>query len=224
MFARVAASFVFLAVMASRASGCDLALALAVDISGSVDQREFDIQMLGLAEGLRDPEVTEALVRNQAALMLVQWTGSSRQAVAVPWTRIGTEADVLALARQIETTARRWAIYSTAIGEALQLTAAQFPDVADCERRVIDVSGDGPSNEGVDPKDVRPGLLEQRITVNALVIEETLAGLRDYYQSNVILGPGAFVVIANSFKDYPERMREKLRRETERQLSFLSDE
>jgi Ca-activated chloride channel family protein len=156
--------------------------------------------------------------------MLVQWTGSSRQAVSVPWTRIASIEDVEALAAAIVASQRHWAIYSTAIGEALEFTAAQFADVAECQRRVIDVSGDGPSNEGVDPRDVRAGLIAQDITVNALVIEESLQGLRDYFRDSVIAGPGAFVVIANSFRDYPERMREKLRRETERQLSLMMDQ
>lgn len=202
-------------------SACELALALAVDISGSVDAREFDIQMQGLAAGLTDPEVSEALVRNRAAIMLVQWTGTSRQAVSVPWTRIGSAADVAALATAISGTRRRWERFSTAIGEALLFTARQFDHVPDCQRRVIDVSGDGPSNEGPDPRNLRADMLAQGITVNALVIEENLSGLRDYFRESVIVGPGAFVVIANSFKEYPERMRDKLRRETERQLSLL---
>ncbi len=210
-----------LALLPAPGWACELALVLAVDISGSVDEREYEIQMRGLAEGLSDPEVSEALVRNRAAVTLVQWTGSTRQAVSVPWTRIASPGDVAALAERIEGTPRLWSIYSTAIGEALLYSAATFGEVPNCERRVIDVSGDGPSNEGVDPRDLRDGLLRDRITVNALVIEDGVTGLRDYYRQNVILGPGAFVVVANSFRDYPDRMREKLRRETERQLSML---
>ena len=203
-------------------NACDLALALAVDISGSVDEREFEIQMRGLAEGLRDPEVSEALVRNRAAVMLVQWTGTARQAVSVPWMRVSTPGDLTSLADRIEATPRLWSIYSTAIGEALLFTAAEFSQVADCTRRVIDVSGDGPSNEGIEPADLHAALGQEGITVNALVIEEGVTGLRDYYRQNVIAGPGAFVLVANSFRDYPARMREKLRRETERQLSMLA--
>ena len=215
-------TLVGLSRLAAPVRACDLALALAVDISGSVDAAEFEIQMRGLAEGLRDPEVAEALARGQAAVTLIQWTGSSRQAVAVPWTRVTSPVEVAALAARIEATGRIWAIYSTAIGEALQFTAASFAEVPDCERRVIDVSGDGPSNEGVEPADVRASLTGQRITVNALVIEDGVRSLREYFRKNVIVGPGAFVVVANSFADYPDRMREKLRRETERQLSLLS--
>lgn len=217
----LSAALLALALAAGPGRACELALALAVDISGSVDAREFDIQMQGLAAGLADPEVADALVRNRAAVLLVQWTGTSRQAVSVPWTRVASQGDVAALAATISGTGRRWESFSTAIGEALQFTAGQFADVADCQRRVIDVSGDGPSNEGPDPRNLRADLLAQGITVNALVIEENLSGLRDYFRESVIVGPGAFVVIANSFKEYPDRMRDKLRRETERQLSLL---
>ena len=70
------------------AQACDLALALAVDVSGSVDSREYGIQMQGLAHALRDPIISEALVRGDSRLMLVQWTGASRQQVTIPWTRI----------------------------------------------------------------------------------------------------------------------------------------
>ena len=67
------------------AQACDLALVLAVDVSGSVDAEEYRIQMDGLAEALRDPIVSEALVRAEAHLMLVQWTGATRQMVTLPW-------------------------------------------------------------------------------------------------------------------------------------------
>ena len=72
--------------------------ALAVDVSGSVDSNEYRVQMDGLAAGLRDPIVSEALVRGQAQLMLVQWTGSSRQQVTIPWTRIDSFAASLRMA------------------------------------------------------------------------------------------------------------------------------
>ncbi|MEL7203729.1 MAG: DUF1194 domain-containing protein, partial [Pseudomonadota bacterium] len=68
------ASLLFAAVPAR---ACDIALVLAVDVSGSVDNTEFRIQMDGLAEGLRDPSVSEALVVGEAAIMVLQWTGTT---------------------------------------------------------------------------------------------------------------------------------------------------
>ena len=198
---------------------CDLALALAVDISGSVDPNEYQIQMQGLADALRDSIVGEALVRSEAAVMLVQWTGSSRQDVTIPWTRIRSFEDAEALARRIEAAPRRWRNFSTAIGDALSFTLDQWSFAPDCKRKVIDVSGDGVSNEGIDPLSVRAALRSAGITVNALAIGGNDLDLTAYFWENLILGEGAFVVTANSFKDYPESIRKKLIRETTAQIS-----
>jgi Ca-activated chloride channel family protein len=201
------------------AQACELALALAVDVSGSVDPVEYNIQMQGLANALRDSVVSEALVRAEAAVILIQWTGNSRQEVSVPWTRLRSFEDVQALAKRVETAPRRWRNFSTAIGEALRFTLEQFDTAPDCKRRVIDVSGDGPSNEGAEPRAMHPALQVAGITVNALAIEEDADDLTGYFWENLIRGEGAFVVTANRFEDYPAQIRRKLLRETTKQLA-----
>ncbi|WWR46949.1 DUF1194 domain-containing protein [Roseovarius sp. S88] len=211
--------FVFLLCAALRARACEIALVLAVDVSGSVDNNEYRIQMQGLADGLRDASVSEALVAQEAAVMVLQWTGSSRQRAVTPWTRM-TDFDVLeGFATRVETAPRVWRNFSTAIGEALAFASAQFADVPNCERWVIDISGDGSSNEGVDPKDVHNVLSISNIVVNALVIEGAEPQITEYFWENVILGNGAFVITANSFEDYPNRMQRKLLREVTKQIS-----
>lgn len=207
------------ATVVSPVLACDLALALAVDVSGSVDQKDFQTQMQGLADGLRDGVVSEALVKSSASVMLVQWTGSTRQIVSIPWVQISSFTDVESLARRIETTERTWRNYSTAIGEALIFTAAKFDQVPTCKRRVIDVSGDGVSNEGIELIVTMPQLRAKSITVNALVIEESNPGLTEYFWENVIGGAGAFVVTANGFDQYPAKMRQKLLREISKQIA-----
>ena len=77
---------------------CGLALLLAVDVSGSVDREEYAIQMIGLADALRDGIVADALVSQQANVSLLQWTGSTRQIQSIPWTSIKSHSDVIALA------------------------------------------------------------------------------------------------------------------------------
>jgi Ca-activated chloride channel homolog len=203
-------------------SACDLALALAVDVSGSVDPHEYRIQMDGLVAGLRDPVVSEALVRGQAQLMLTQWSGSSRQQVTLPWTRIDSFAALDSFARQISAAPRPWRNFSTAIGEALAHAAASFDQVPDCTRRIIDLSGDGLSNEGQDPRTMHPQLRAAGIIVNAIAIEESEKDLTAYYYENVILGEGAFVITASDFADYPAQIRRKLLREVARQTASLS--
>ncbi len=209
-----------IATLPLSALACDLALALAVDVSGSVDPTEYHTQMQGLADALRDGVVSEALVKAEAAVMLVQWTGTSRQHLTIPWRRIHTFSDVEAISAEIESAPRHWRNFSTAIGEALQFTLAEWSNAPVCKRNIIDVSGDGVSNEGVQPSSLHPVLTRAGITVNALAIEESEEDLTGYFWTNVIWGgEGAFVVTANSFEDYPDRIRQKLIRETTAQIS-----
>jgi len=198
---------------------CDLALVLAVDVSGSVDEQEYRVQMDGLATALRDGIVTDALVDQKARITLVQWSGSSRQVQSIPWTTIRDASDVAGLANAIESDPRHWRNYSTAVGEALALSIDLFEEVFDCKRRVIDVSGDGISNEGPLPATFRPFLRAQNITVNALAIETDDADLTAWFFENLIHGEGAFVITAAGFEDYPAQIRRKLQRETTRQIS-----
>ncbi|NOD47943.1 MULTISPECIES: DUF1194 domain-containing protein [unclassified Ruegeria] len=207
--------------LAPAALACDLALALAVDVSGSVDSSEYRIQMDGLATGLRDPIVSEALVQGQAQLMLVQWTGSSRQQITIPWTRIDSFAALDRFADQVSADPRIWRNFSTAIGEALQTTLDSFEPVSHCARHLIDLSGDGVSNEGVEPTQVHAALRDRGVVVNALAIEESEPDLTAYFFENVIVGEGAFVVSAAGFADYPERIRRKLLREVTQQTAEL---
>ncbi|KIC16984.1 DUF1194 domain-containing protein [Leisingera sp. ANG-Vp] len=204
-----------------RAAACDLALVLAVDVSGSVDASEYRIQMDGLAAGLRDGVVSEALVKGRAQVMLMQWSGETRQEVTLPWASVRSFADVEALARRIEQAPRPWRNYSTAVGEALFLALEQFAAVTQCKRKVIDISGDGFSNEGVEPREAHGALSALGVTVNAIAIEQSEPDLTAYFFENVIRGEGAFVVTAASFADYPSRIRRKLVREVARQTAAV---
>ncbi len=202
--------------------GCDLALILAVDVSGSVDPEEYRIQMDGLAEALRDGVVVEALMDAEAWVTLVQWTGSSRQDASIGWTQMSSFAEIDAFASLVSQDPRVWRNYSTAIGEALEFSLETFDGAPDCRRKVIDVSGDGVSNEGTEPRDVHRALRAAGVTVNAVVIETDEKDLTSYFWENVIIGEGAFVMTASGFEDYPDRIRRKLQRETVRQLSDLN--
>jgi Ca-activated chloride channel family protein len=200
---------------------CDLALVLAVDVSGSVDPSEYTTQMKGLALALRDGVVAAALVEQQAQVALVQWSGSSRQEQSLPWTQMNDFADVAAFAQAVDAAPRRWRNFSTAMGEAVQLSVGLFHQVAACKRRVIDVSGDGESNEGIEPAQLRALLDQQSVVVNGLAIETDDADLTAYFYENLIWGEGAFVITANGFADYPAQIKRKLQRETLKQVSML---
>ena len=200
---------------------CDLALVLAVDVSGSVDRAEYNTQMQGLATGLRDGIVVDALIDQSAKVTLIQWSGSTRQRQTVPWVQIGSYADVLSLADRIANDPRVWRNFSTAVGEVLDASLAALEDVSDCTRKVIDVSGDSVSNEGVTPQSIHPALKAQGVIVNGLAIETDQTDLTAYFFGSLIMGEGAFVVTANGFEDYPAQIKRKLQRETTKQLSSL---
>jgi Ca-activated chloride channel family protein len=205
------------------AEACDLALVLAVDVSGSVDTEEYRIQMEGLAAALQDGTVIDALVDAQAMVTLIQWTGSSRQRQTVPWMQMADAQDVAAFAAEVAADRRVWRNYSTAIGEALVVAEGALDEVAHCRRKVIDVSGDGISNEGIAPAERRAALTAKGIVVNALAIETDEDDLTGWFYENLIWGEGAFVVTANGFEDYPEQIRRKLQRETTRQISGIDE-
>ena len=200
---------------------CDLALVLAVDVSGSVDPQEYRIQMDGLAAALRNGIVAEALIDQEAKVTLIQWTGSSRQKQTLPWTTMSDFDDVFQFADRIEDSPRVWRNFSTAIGEALDISRTSFAHVPDCRRRVIDVSGDGPSNEGAEPRTQHAFLRSADITVNGLAIETDDDDLTAYFFENLIIGEGAFVETAWGFEDYPRAILRKLQRETTRAAAEL---
>ena len=200
---------------------CEVALMLAVDGSGSVDPNEYRIQMEGLAAGLVDRAVSGALVAGRSKVALMQWTGTSRQTVVIGWQEMRDDLDVIAFANEVATVPREWRNFSTAIGEALLLSLPHFAQVPECERHVVDISGDGPSNEGRVPNAVWPELKAAGVTVNALVIEASVPGLTRYFESDVITGPAADAVTANTFEDYPAEIRRKLLRELTKPLAAL---
>ncbi|QUJ76888.1 DUF1194 domain-containing protein [Sulfitobacter albidus] len=198
---------------------CDLALVLAVDVSGSVDRREYRIQMDGLAAALGDGTVVDALIEAQARVTLIQWSGASRQRQTIPWRAVENADDVARFADEVANNPREWKNYSTAVGEAVGLALEVLREVEGCRRRVIDVSGDGVSNEGVLPQVHRPALSARGVTLNALAIETDDDDLTAWFFENLIHGDGAFVITANGFEDYPAQILRKLQREVTRQVS-----
>ncbi len=193
------------------ARACAVALVLAMDVSGSVDNEEYALQMNGLSDALGDPLVTEALVNAKALVALVQWSGRSRQQVSIPWTAIETRADVMALRSRVVGVKRAYRNYATAIGEVLEHAIDLLKEIPrPCDRRVIDVSGDGESNEGKRPVHTRARLDLEDITVNGLAIRGSEPNIVAYFRERVIHGPAAFLEIADGYEDYPRAIRRKL--------------
>lgn len=205
---------------------CAVALALALDISSSVNAQEYNIQKGGLAHALRDPSVREVILNppGSVALLAYEWSGWQQQDVIADWALIETPTDLDAFADQLDQHYRDYAEFSTAIGKALTFGADQFDRLPfRCARRVIDVSGDGVNNEERAPDDPRVRARLRGITVNALVISGASPPPARYYRDHVIFGPGAFMMVArNGFKDYPELIKGKLLRELQ-QMLFIGE-
>ncbi|KIN64396.1 Von Willebrand factor type A domain protein [Sulfitobacter noctilucicola] len=227
MKAALALAFCMNTIALEAFADCRQALALGLDVSGSVDAREYRLQMGGLATALDAPRVREKLMAMPSApvrLMIFEWSGPSDQSVVVPWTEISDEAVLDAVILTLSETERRDASPGTALGVAMregQLHLARQPD---CWKRTLDISGDGKSNLGPRPRDVRDRITASGITINALVIgvddpntgdirQAEIAELSSYFRAEVILGPDAFVQTAIGFADYARAMTEKLIRE-----------
>ncbi len=215
-----------LALAGGPAAACRLALVLALDVSGSVDAREYDLQTEGVATALRDAEVQSAILADIATpveLAIFEWSGSRFQRQIVDWTPLTTPAAIEAAARRLSGWSRMPAPEATGIGSAMRVAAGQLADGPTCWRQVLDISGDGKNNDWPSPRQVREAGTMGTITVNALVIgsaplrgetrSEAIAELVAYFQAEVLHGPGAFVETAIGYEDYAEAMKRKLLRE-----------
>lgn len=210
-------------------AACRQALALGLDVSGSVDAGEYQLQMRGLANALRHPEVQAALLTMPTApvaLAVYEWSGPNDQRLILDW-RVVTDAAALGdIATQLANTRRGPGDPSTAIGAALHFGARLLAQRSACWKRTLDLSGDGKSNTGPHPRESHAAL-GAGITVNALVIGEParsdqvspgLGELSAYFRAYVIHGPDAFVETALGFDDFEAAMVRKLKRELQGQL------
>ncbi len=198
------------------ARSVDLALVLAVDVSGSVNTERFDLQRRGYAEAFASRDVIDAIASGEhhaIAVTLVEWSGSGHQRQMIGWTLLDNADAAAAFGSAVSETPRAFSDW-TSISAAVDFSASLF-DAAevDAMRRVIDVSGDGINNNGRAVTDARDEAVQAGITVNGLPILSEYPNLDSYYRENVIGGPGAFAVAANDFSSFAAAILNKLVRE-----------
>ena len=217
---RVILAAALLSLTPAAARACALELILAVDVSGSIDAEEFALQNEGMAAAFDDPRLVEAIIHQKGGIyvVLTQWSGATRQRQVTDWHHLTDAESMAEFSRQIRRGGRNWRNYSTAIGEALYhaLNVGRTVPV-ECERRVIDVSGDGVNNEGRAPRAVADSLQALGYTVNGLVIRGDTPDPVRYYQINVLAGERSFLEVADGFEDYPRAILRKLLKEIEQQ-------
>lgn len=203
----------------------DLALAMAIDISGSIDPDEAKLQRQGYVTAFRDPAIVKAILagpNGRIAVAYFEWSDAYLQKLLIDWTLLDSEAAIAAFADRLAeapvSIARRTSI-SGAIRFAVPLFA-RLPYAP--QRKVLDISGDGSNNDGGLVTDMREEALKQRIGINGLPIMNgrpnpfgfpAESDLDEYYLHCVTGGPRSFVEVAHDFEDFPRAVRKKLLQE-----------
>lgn len=212
-------------VQESAGEEVDLLLALAADVSRSVDGPKFQLQRDGYAAALTDPRVLAAIAGGtlgRIAVAYIEWSGAGNQKVVVDWAVIRDADSAGRFAAQLVESPRAFAD-RTSISGGIDFAVAQLDRAPfQARRRTIDVSGDGTNNSGRDVAAARDEAIGRGITINGLVIltEQPLSwnaehtnpagGLDAYYRANVIGGPGAFVMTAQNFESFGQALIGKL--------------
>ena len=195
----------------------DLELVLAVDASRSIDAEEAALQRAGYIEAISHPDFVRAIktgVNGRIALAYFEWAGQVRQDTIVPWQVIDSQESAAAFAAMIRG-GRRDALRGTSISGALifgagLISAAPYAE----QRRVIDVSGDGPNNLGSPVLEARDTALASGIVINGLPLlirpSPTYRQLDRYYADCVIGGPGSFMLPVYDMQEFAVAIRRKL--------------
>ena len=203
------------------APSVDVELILAVDVSYSMDMDELAIQREGYAQAIISKEFLQALKtgpNGKIAVTYFEWAASNDQKIIIPWRVIDGPETADAVANEIMKTPIRRAS-RTSISGAINFAMPLFDENPYRGlRRVIDISGDGPNNNGDPVTGARNAALEKGITINGLpiMVKEPSYSTMDidnldfYYEDCVIGGPGSFVVAIKDREKFKEAIRTKL--------------
>ena len=206
-------------VQAQAPTEVDLALVIAVDISFSMDTEEQALQREGFAQAFRSQLVHDAIrggMLGRIAVTYMEWAGAPDQKVIVPWTVLDNSESLMAFADKIASTPLRRA-QRTSISGAIDFGVKLLEDSGvDAVRQVIDVSGDGPNNQGRLVVQARDEALAKGITLNGLPIMLRRPGYLDipeldaYYKDCVIGGQGSFMVPVRERDQFIEAIKTKI--------------
>lgn len=200
-------------------SDVDLTLVLAVDCSYSVDDREYALQMHGLADAMQHPEIISAIgsgPNGRIAVSLIQWSSVGVTQVTLPWRIIDGARASRQFATELRRTPRGVRDGSTSLSTAIDAsTFLVLNSPYKGLRSVIDISSDGTNNNGAPPEPARDRTIAAGITINGLVIVDDVFYLKQYFENRVVGGNGHFVIEANDYAAYPEAIFRKLLKEIE---------
>ena len=196
----------------------DVELSLLIDVSGSVDNSEFDLQRKGYIDAFRKSSIVDSILSTaggrlgKIAVEVVYWSSTSAQTRVVGWSLLDSAASISAFADTLATKART-SSGQTAIGSAIKFGADSImSNLYEGTSKVIDVSGDGDNNQGLSAMSGRDYALGLGITrINGVAIGG--AALLDYYEKNVIGGTDAFALQASGFDTFGAAIERKLKAE-----------
>ncbi|MFY0624514.1 MAG: DUF1194 domain-containing protein [Pelagimonas sp.] len=205
--------------LSAGAQDCRLALLLALDVSSSIDEIEYAQQRDGLAAALLSEDVRGAILSGGGiALSAYEWSGRYRTRVILPWVMLSDPQDIVKAASDIQSTHRQRGGYPTALGLAVGDGIGMFKTSPTCDRKVLDVSGDGITNDGAWPQVIYSRLPDANVTVNGLAVLGADPDVVDHYTDELIHGPGSFVEIATGYAGYEQAITRKLYREIENRV------
>ncbi|NEW86686.1 DUF1194 domain-containing protein [Rhodopseudomonas sp. WA056] len=199
----------------------DVELVLAVDVSYSMDVDELAVQREGYAQALMSSEFLKTLKtgpNGRIAVTYFEWAASSDQKIILPWQIIDGPESADAVAAEIMKAPLRRAS-RTSISGAINFALPLFEqNPYHGLRRVIDISGDGPNNNGEPVTIARDAAVAKGIVINGLpiMVKEPSYSMMDienldyYYEDCVIGGPGAFVVTIKDRAKFKEAIHTKL--------------
>jgi uncharacterized protein DUF1194 len=203
------------------ASSVDVELVIAVDVSYSMDLDELAVQREGYAQAIVSKEFLQTMKtgpNGKVAVTYFEWSASSDQKIIIPWRMIDGPEAADAVANEImKTPVRRGS--RTSISGAINFAMPLFDENPYRGlRRVIDISGDGPNNNGDPVTGARDAALEKGIIINGLpiMVKEPSYSTMDidnldwYYEDCVIGGPGSFVVSIRDRDNFKEAIQTKL--------------
>jgi Ca-activated chloride channel family protein len=198
-------------------NSADLALVLAIDGSASVTYEEFGMIAGGMAAALREPAIVAGLIGGPAKASLCSlllWSGAGAQEIIADWTLVASGSDARTFADAVDNMPRVVPAGKTAIGEALLASLTLLSRLPDTPARsVVNVIGDGRSNDGIAPGPVRDRMAAAGITINGLCVLHEEPDLLASYTDEVIGGPGAFALTCQDYAAFAAAMKQKLSRE-----------
>jgi hypothetical protein len=216
-----ALALLFAANPAKAAERVDVALVIATDVSYSVDEDEARFQREGAIAAFRDPDVIKAIRSGplgRIAVAYLDFSSANSNRVLANWHVIRDKESSEAFADMLAGARRTYGV-QTSISSGIEM-AMRLHDANEyiAEKRVIDVSGDGPNNEGRLVEQARDEAVAKGIIVNGLPIMTEadkydtyyLEDLDKYYAGCVIGGPGSFIQVAKGFQDLARALRRKL--------------